>query len=105
MSRCSGWPTNHVSRGLHVDQRGGLRARVHEATAGSYGIGVEWLRQLADECELPMSAEHLVRVIHALIEGLVLQRILTAKLCPDEVFFTTFAALGNHRRDANLDAQ
>jgi AcrR family transcriptional regulator len=82
-----------------------LRARVHEATAGSYEIGAEWLRQLGDERELPMPAEHLVRVIHALIEGLVQQRILTPDLCPDEVFFAAFAALANHRRDANLDTQ
>ena len=82
-----------------------LRARVHEATAGSYEIGADWLRQLGDERDLPMPAEHLVRVIHALIEGLVLQRILTPDLFPDEVFFSAFAALANHRRDANLDAQ
>ena len=37
--------------------------------------------------------EHLVRVIHALIEGLVMQRILTRELCPDEVFYAAFAAL------------
>jgi AcrR family transcriptional regulator len=82
-----------------------LRARVHEVTAASYEIGANWLRQLGDERDLPMPAEHLVRVIHALIEGLVLQRILTPDLYPDEVFFSAFAALANHRRDANLDAQ
>jgi AcrR family transcriptional regulator len=82
-----------------------LRARVREATAGSYEIGADWLRSLGDERELPMPAEHLVRVIHALIEGLVLQRILTPELCPDEVFVAAFAALANHPRDANLDAQ
>jgi hypothetical protein len=75
-----------------------------EATAGSYEIGVEWLRSLRDERELPMPAEHLVRVIHVLNEGLVLQRILTPELCPNEVFFAAFAALADHRRDANLDA-
>ena len=83
----------------------GLRARVHEVTAASYEMGADWLRQLGDERDLPMPAEHLVRVIHALIEGLVLQRILTPDLCPDEVFFAAFAALANRRRDANLDAQ
>jgi AcrR family transcriptional regulator len=30
-----------------------LRARVHEATAGSYEMGAEWLRQLGDEREGP----------------------------------------------------
>jgi AcrR family transcriptional regulator len=72
-----------------------LRARVHEATAVSYEAGAEWLTQLGDERDLPMPAEQLVRVIHALIEGLVLQRILTPELCPDDVFFSAFAALAN----------
>jgi len=74
-----------------------LRARVHEITAGSYELGAEWLRTLGDQRDLPMPAEHLVRVIHALIEGLVLQRILTPELFPDEVFFAAFGALA-HRR-------
>ena len=67
-----------------------LRARVHEVTKGSYEFGAEWLRTF-DESELPMPADVLVRVIHALIEGLVLQRILTPELYPDEVFYEAFA--------------
>ncbi len=71
-----------------------LRARVLETTRGSYEIGVEWLRTF-DPAELPMPPEPLVRVLHALIEGLVMQRILTPELCPDEVFHRAFAALAN----------
>jgi AcrR family transcriptional regulator len=74
-----------------------LRARVHEITKSSYEFGAEWLRAF-DERELPMPADVLVRVIHALIEGLVLQRILTPELCPDEVFYEAFAALTRERR-------
>src|SRR5262249_52180398 len=70
-----------------------LRAEVRAITARSYEVGAEWLRTLGDVRELPMPPEHLVCVIHALIEGLVLQRILTPDLCPDEVFFAAFAAL------------
>jgi AcrR family transcriptional regulator len=70
-----------------------LRARVQEITASSYDMGAEWLRTLVDERELPMPAEHLVCVIHALTEGLVLQRILTPQLVPDDVFFAAFGAL------------
>jgi AcrR family transcriptional regulator len=81
-----------------------LRARVREVTADSYELGAEWLRTLGDERELPMPPEHLVRVIHALIEGLVLQRILTPELCPDEVFFAAFGALVHHPREPNLNA-
>jgi hypothetical protein len=81
-----------------------LRARVLEITASSYEIGAEWLRSREDEGELPMPPEHLVRVIHALIEGLVLQRILTPELCPDEVFYAAFAALVPHPRDPHRSA-
>ena len=73
-----------------------LRARVHEITKGSYEFGADWLRTF-DERELPMPADVLVRVIHALIEGLVLQRILTPELCPDEVFYGAFAGLTRER--------
>ena len=43
-----------------------------------------------------MPPEDLVRVLHALIEGLVMQRILTPELCPEEVFYAAFAALARH---------
>jgi AcrR family transcriptional regulator len=74
-----------------------LRARVHEVTKDSYAFGAEWLRTF-DERELPMPADALVRVLHALIEGLVMQRILTPELFPDEVFYEAFAALAFGRR-------
>jgi AcrR family transcriptional regulator len=69
-----------------------LRSRVHEITKSSYDVGTEWLRTF-DPSELPMTPEHLVRVLHVLIEGLVMQRILTPELCPDEVFYAAFGAL------------
>ena len=69
-----------------------LRARVHEITKSSYAIGAEWLRTFEPR-QLPMSPDHLVRVLHALIEGLVIQRILTPELCPDDLFYEAFAAL------------
>jgi AcrR family transcriptional regulator len=69
-----------------------LRARVVDVTRDSYAFGAEWLRRF-DRAELPMPREQLVRVLHALIEGLVLQRILTPELCPDEVFYAAFGAL------------
>jgi AcrR family transcriptional regulator len=74
-----------------------LRARVHEITKDSYEIGAEWLRTF-DADQLPMPADVLVRVLHALIEGLVMQRILTPELCPDKVFYEAFAALTRERR-------
>jgi AcrR family transcriptional regulator len=75
----------------------GLRARVHEVTKASYEFGAEWLRRF-DASELPMPADLLVVVVHALMEGLVMQRIITPELCPDEVFYEAFAALTRPRR-------
>lgn len=69
-----------------------LRARVLDVTKASYEFGAEWLRSFPPG-ELPMAPELLVRVVHTLIEGLVLHRILTPELYPDEVFYEAFAAL------------
>jgi AcrR family transcriptional regulator len=74
-----------------------LRARVHEVTKESYALGAEWLGRF-DASELPMPPDVFVRVLHALIEGLVLQRILTPDLCPDEVFYGAFGAFARERR-------
>jgi len=70
-----------------------LRVQVREVTAQSYAFGARWLRAVTKEEDLPMPADQLVRVIHALIEGLVFQRLLTPELVPDEVFRAAFGAL------------
>jgi len=71
-----------------------LRAKVAEITSQSYSFGEQWLGSVTNEDDLPMPAGQLVRVIHALTEGLVLLRLLTPELMPDEVFHAAFAALG-----------
>ena len=70
-----------------------LRAKVREVTAQSYAFGEQWLRTVTKEEELPMPADHLVRVLHAMIEGLVFQRLLTPELVPDQIFRAAFGAL------------
>ena len=70
-----------------------LRAKVHQITARDYDAGAAWVRSVADESELAMPAEILVRVIHAMTEGLLIQRFMTPDLVPDEVFYAAFAAL------------
>ncbi len=70
-----------------------LRAQVTEVTAQSYAFGEQWLRAVTNAEDLPMPADQLVRVLHALIEGLVFQRLLTPELIPDEIFRAAFAAL------------
>jgi AcrR family transcriptional regulator len=75
-----------------------LRSQVVEVTKSSYEFGAEWLRAF-DSAELPMPPDNLVRVIHVLIEGLVMQRILTPELCPKAVFYSAFAALAPRARN------
>src|SRR5215471_8914951 len=54
-----------------------LRVKVADFTAQSYAFGEEWLRSVTRPDELPLPAGQLVRIIHVLTEGLVLQRLLT----------------------------
>src|SRR5437588_4349225 len=70
-----------------------LRSKVAGFTAQSYALGEQWLRSVTKQEDLPMPASQLVRVIHALTEGLVVQRLLTPELMPDEIFRAAFAAL------------
>jgi hypothetical protein len=70
-----------------------MRAQVTQITAESYAFGEEWLRAVTNAEDLPMPTSHLVRVLHALIEGLVLQRLLTPGLVPDRVIREAFTAL------------
>lgn len=74
-----------------------LRAKVSDFTAQSYAFGEAWLRSVAKPEDLPMPANQLVRVIHALTEGLVFQRLLTPELMPDKIFRAAFAALSLKR--------
>ena len=76
----------------HMLKNPELRAQVHQITKDSYELGADWLGTF-DASELPMPPDHLVRVIHVLIEGLVMQRIVTPELVPDEVFYAAFEAL------------
>ena len=69
-----------------------MRERVREITARTYEAGAAWLRTAAAARDLPMSADAFVRVLHALIEGLTYQRLLTPELFPDDVIYAAFAA-------------
>src|SRR4051795_1685096 len=72
-----------------------MRAQVREVTAQSYAFGEQWLRSVVKEEDLPMPANQLVRVLHAMTEGLVFQRLLTPELMPDEIFRAAFGALAD----------
>jgi AcrR family transcriptional regulator len=75
-----------------------LRARVVSVTAESYAFGEQWLREMVKKEDLPMPPGQLVRVLHALTEGLVFQRLLTPELMPDQVIRAAFLALAAKRR-------
>ena len=71
-----------------------LRAKVAEFTAQvmrseNNGFALSRKKKI-----FPCPPISLVRVIHALTEGLVFQRLLTPELMPDEIFRAAFAALG-----------
>ncbi len=74
-----------------------LRAQARDVTARRFATGAAWLRTVADDGGLPMPADLLVCVIHALTEGLLFQRFLTPELVPDAAFYAAFAALAGER--------
>lgn len=74
-----------------------MRAQVAKVTEESYAFGEEWIRSVTRKEDLPMPAGQLVRVLHALIEGLTFQRLLTPDLIPDRVIRAAFAALAGER--------
>ena len=77
------------------------QARVHDITQSSYEFGAEWLGTF-ERSELPMPPKQLVRVIHALIEGLVMQRILTpAQVVTDEAELKR-SSVDNFRKLQNI---
>ena len=70
-----------------------LLAQVQAVTTRDYAMGAEWLRSVVEEDELPLPAEQMVRVIHALSEGLILQTLLTPDLFPKSLYYAAFDAL------------
>ncbi|MCE3288974.1 MAG: transcriptional regulator, TetR family [Caulobacter sp.] len=70
-----------------------VRRQFVERMAPGFDAGAAWFEEVCAEGELPMPADVLVRVINALIEGLLFQRFLTPELMPDEVFHAAFGAL------------
>jgi len=74
-----------------------MREHVEKVTRESYEFGEEWLRSVIRSDDLPMPAGQLVRVLHAMIEGLVLQRLLTPELIPDRVIRAAFGALAGKK--------
>ena len=72
-----------------------VRESFREEMAKGLAAGAAWMETVFAADDLPMPADILVRVINALIEGLLFQRFLTPELMPDEVFYAAFAALAS----------
>ena len=72
-----------------------MRSRIGKTNAEIYRRGAERLAQSFPASELPMTPERLVRVIHALTDGLTFLRFLTPELITDEVVIAAFDALGD----------
>ena len=75
-----------------------MRERVRAVTVRSYEAGAAWLSASVDARDLPMPADALVRVLHALIEGLTFQRLLTPELFPDAVVDAAFGVFASGGR-------
>ncbi len=74
-----------------------VRRQAQEQAAKSYDTGAAWLRSMVRDRELPYPPEIMVRIIHALTEGLLLQRFLTPELVGDEVFYAALELLAAKR--------
>ncbi|HTK48823.1 MAG TPA: helix-turn-helix domain-containing protein [Gemmatimonadaceae bacterium] len=70
-----------------------VRTAFRDEMAKGLAAGATWMEAVFAADDLPMPAETMVRVINALIEGLLFQRFLTPELMPDDVFHAAFAAL------------
>ena len=79
----------HIQTLTHED----LRARAIAETAEIYRRIATATLQLIPAEKLPMPVDVLIPVTHALLDGLVLHRILTPELVPDEVIYAAFDAI------------
>jgi AcrR family transcriptional regulator len=74
-----------------------IRTRVSAMNAEIYRRGAERLPK-AFSGELPMAPELLVRVLHALTDGLTFLRFLTPELITDDVVVAAFETLGDSQQ-------
>ena len=75
-----------------------MRTRVRQLNAEIYRAGGERMGQSFQPDELPMPPAQLVRVLHALTDGLTYLRFLTPELITDDVVIAAFEALSGKTR-------
>lgn len=71
-----------------------MRAQVVEKNKELYRRAADRLREIIPTHELPMAPERLVRVSHALTDGLTFLRFMMPELITDDVIVAAFEALG-----------
>jgi AcrR family transcriptional regulator len=77
---------------LYALQHEEMRKQLVALNKEIYRLSVDKLLEYVPADELPMPAPQLVRVLHALIEGLTLLRFLTPELTTDDVIIAAFDA-------------
>ena len=70
-----------------------VRARLAKANAELYKLAVKRVMETARRDELPLSPDKLVRVLHALTDGLTFLHVLTPDLIDEDVIVDAFEAL------------
>ena len=75
-----------------------IRQHILASSAEVYRLTAEGLRSMVPEDQLPMPADILVRVLHAMTDGLILKRIMMPELVGDEVIHAAFAAIAGVNR-------
>ena len=75
-----------------------VRIQFRDTMAAGYGSGAAWFGEAFDAADLPMPPDVLVRVINALIEGLLFQSFLTPELMSDAVVYAAFETLAGPAR-------
>jgi AcrR family transcriptional regulator len=74
-----------------------MRSRVLATNAEIYQRFANGIRALVPEQELPMPADTFVRVLHAMIDGILMLEFLTPELIGEETIFAAFDALAGAR--------
>jgi AcrR family transcriptional regulator len=86
-----------MSYGLTVQK---MKSQIHAITTESYQLGAGWLAEASD---LAVPADQLIVVLHALMEGLTFQRVLTPHLVSKDTIRAAFqviatGAVAKHNR-------
>jgi AcrR family transcriptional regulator len=74
-----------------------IRQHILTSSAEVYRLTAEALRTMVPKDQLPMPADTLVRVLHAMTDGLIAKRIMMPEQVGDEVIHAAFAAIAGIR--------